>query len=71
MDSNLIKQKIAKLVEDFKVNHSKYKHSSEADVETKLIEPLFEALGWDKSDFVKQEKVRRGEGRGRADYALS
>ena len=42
---------------------------SEADVETKLIEPFFQLLGWNADDFSKRPHVhRRGDEGGIADY---
>ena len=70
MEIEKIKPKIQTLIDDFKANYSKYKQGSEADTETKLIEPLFEALGWLKSDYNKRESARRGDKRGIADYAF-
>ena len=64
-------QNLKILVEDFKANRDKYKSLSEADIETKLVEELFiGVLGWSKNDFEKQQNVRRGDKRGRADYAF-
>ena len=71
MDEKQIKQKLQELVEDFKSRYSYYKSLSEPDIETKLIYELFvNILGWDRNDFRQQEKVRRGEKRGRADYGF-
>ena len=71
MDNETAKQNVLKLINDFRANYSKYKASSEADIETKLVEELFvNVLGWSKSDFEKQPNVRRGDKRGRADYAF-
>ncbi len=65
------KEDIKELVNDFRNNYQNYKKLAESDVETKLVEELFiKILGWDKKDFIKQEKVRRGEKGGRADYAF-
>ncbi len=65
------KEKVKRLVEDFRSNYSHYKKLAESDVETKLVEELFiNILGWTKNDFFKQENVRRGEKRGRADYTF-
>ncbi len=65
------KEDIKRLVEDFRSNYSHYKKLAESDVETKLVEELFiNILGWNKNDFFKQENVRRGEKRGRADYTF-
>ncbi|MBU2640034.1 MAG: N-6 DNA methylase [Nanoarchaeota archaeon] len=71
MNENQIKKDIQELVNDFKSRYSYYKSLSEPDIETKLIYELFvNILGWDKNDFRQQEKVRRGEKRGRADYGF-
>jgi len=70
MDQERAKEKIKELVEEFKSNYQKYKNGSEPDTETQLVEPLFNLLGWDKSDFIKQARVHRGDKRGRADYAF-
>jgi hypothetical protein len=64
------KKKIVELIEDFKINRSRFKKEAEANTETKLVEPLFEILGWTKNDFVKQEKFFRGKKTGLADYAF-
>ncbi len=64
------KKLILSLVDDFKANYPHYRKLSEADTETKLIEPLFSALGWSRSDFIKREKVRRGQKLGFADYTF-
>ena len=64
------KNKIKELIDDFKTNYQTYKIGSEADTETKLIEPLFKILGWEKDDFYKQESVSRAGKKGRADYAF-
>ena len=64
------KKQIQLLVDDFKANYQKYKKELEANTETKLVEPLFEILGWTKKDFVKQEKAHRGIKTGHADYAF-
>ena len=70
MDKEKAKTEIKKLIEEFKVNYQKYKRELEANTETKLIEPLFQILGWTKNDFVKREKSHRGERLGFADYAF-
>ena len=64
------KEEIKKLIDDFKANYQKYKKELEANTETKLVEPLFEILGWTNKDFVKQEKAHRGTKTGHADYAF-
>lgn len=70
MDKEKAKVEIKKLIDDFKSNYQKYKKELEANTETKLIEPLFQILGWTKNDFVKREKAHRGIRSGFADYAF-
>ena len=70
VDKDKIKEKLKEIIEDFRVNYAQHKKELEANTETKLIEPLFECLGWAKEDFVKQEKARRGRRAGHADYAF-
>ena len=70
MDKNKAKEDIKNLIDDFKQNYQKYKKELEANTETKLIEPLFQILGWTKNDFIKREKAHRGEKSGFADYAF-
>ena len=65
-----IKIKLQNLINDFKDHYDQYKKELEANTETKLVEPLFELLGWTKKDFVKQEKARRETRLGHADYAF-
>src|SRR3989344_5819323 len=65
------KEKLKNLVKDFKNNLDYYKKLSEADVEDKLVNELFvNILGWDKKDYEKRAKVRRGDKGGSADYAF-
>lgn len=70
MDKEQAKQEIKKLIDGFKANYQIHKKELEANTETKLVEPLFEILGWTKKDFVKQEKAHRGTKTGHADYAF-
>lgn len=70
MDKNKAKEEIKNLIDDFKQNYQKYKKELEANTETKLVEPLFQILGWSKNDFIKREKAHRGEKSGFADYAF-
>lgn len=70
LDKEESKKKIAEVIDDFKEHYQKYRHELEANTETKLVEPLFEALGWTKNDFVKQEKAQREHKSGHADYAF-
>ena len=70
MDKEKAKQEIKKLIDDFRFNYQRYKKELEANTETKLVEPLFQILGWAKNDFIKREKAHRGEKSGFADYAF-
>jgi type I restriction-modification system DNA methylase subunit len=70
MDREKAKLKIKELIDYFRLNYQKHRSELEANTETKLIEPLFEILGWTKDDFVKREKAYRGVNRGFADYAF-
>ncbi|MBI3035055.1 hypothetical protein HYY71_01925 [Candidatus Woesearchaeota archaeon] len=70
MDKNKAKEEIKNLIDEFKQNYQKYKKELEANTETKLVEPLFQILGWTKNDFIKREKAHRGEKSGFADYAF-
>src|SRR3989344_6299946 len=70
LNQEQLKEKLNQLINDFKANYQDYKKELEANTETKLVEPLFELLGWTKKDFVKQQEARRGEKRGHADYAF-
>ena len=62
--------KIKEIIINFKSNYQRYKSEAEANTETKLIEPLFEAIGWNKNDFVKRDRARREGKRGIADYSF-
>ncbi|MFZ3077999.1 MAG: TaqI-like C-terminal specificity domain-containing protein [Candidatus Aenigmatarchaeota archaeon] len=66
------KQRVKELVEDFEKKMEYYSNpkTDEGNIETKLLEPLFYALGWAKDDFEKREKMQRKEGRGISDYAF-
>jgi methylase of polypeptide subunit release factors len=70
MDEEQAKKKVHNLVDDFRINYQKHSKEYEANTETKLIEPLFAALGWSTKDFDKREKAHRGEKSGFADYAF-
>lgn len=71
MNKEKAKEEIIKLVKDFKNNLAYYKQLSEADVEDKLVNELFvNILGWDKKDYEKRVKARRGDKGGSADYAF-
>jgi len=64
------KEEIKRIIDDFKANYRQHREELEANTETKLVEPLFAALGWTKDDFVKREKTYRGKKAGFADYAF-
>src|SRR3989344_9505807 len=70
LNESHLKVELQKLVNDFRANYKDDKSQLEANTETKLIEPLFELLGWSKKDFVKQVKAKREEKEGHADYAF-
>ncbi|MBM3233895.1 hypothetical protein FJZ19_02250 [Candidatus Pacearchaeota archaeon] len=61
------KEKIAKLVKEFSEIHKAHLDSMpEEDIKFQFIEPLFEALGWERKDISKEKRVLKG----RADYIL-
>ena len=61
------KEKIKKLVQEFKdIPKSHLDSMPEEKIKFLFIEPLLEALGWEKKDIEKEERVLRG----RADYIL-
>ncbi len=66
----MIVEDLRKFVEEFRSNYAQHRRELEANTETKLIEPLFELLGWSKKDFVKREQAHRGTKKGFADYAF-
>src|SRR3989344_3763085 len=70
MDIEIVKKGIQSLINDFRANYNQYKHELEANTETKLVEPLFALLGWNKNDFTKRETTRRGKNLGFGDYAF-
>jgi predicted type IV restriction endonuclease len=61
------KEEIEKLVEKFQ-SYPKEKLDSmpEEQIKFRFIEPLFEALGWEREDIEKEKRVLKG----RADYIL-
>ncbi len=61
------KQEVRKLMETFSnIPSEELNKKSEADIKSKFIEPLFEALGWKKDDMELEARVLKG----RADYIL-
>lgn len=57
------KQKVEQLVNEYDSNEDYYMETDEANIETKLIEPLFESLGWTKKDFEKRQKLTSKTGK--------
>ncbi len=68
VNTEKIKAELKTIINDFKENYTFHKGHSEANTETRLVEPLFKALGWTEKDWTKQEQVHRGKKQGRADY---
>jgi predicted type IV restriction endonuclease len=67
MDKETAKQKISKLVEEFKtIGDDELDKKPEEQIKFEFIEPLLEALGWKKQDIEKEARVLKG----RADYIL-
>ncbi|MBU4245836.1 MAG: N-6 DNA methylase, partial [Nanoarchaeota archaeon] len=61
------KREVAKLVTSFsKIPVEELNKKSEPDIKSKFIEPLLEALGWQKDDMELEARVLKG----RADYIL-
>ncbi len=67
MDKGTAKQEVAKLVEKFlSIPKSEFDDMKEEQIKFRFIEPLLEALGWERDDIFKEERVLKG----RADYIL-
>ncbi len=68
MDKETAKQEVRKLVEEFKeYPKEEINKKSENQIKSELIDPLFEALGWDmRKDAEREERVLKK----RADYIL-
>lgn len=71
------KQEVKKLIEFYNSNKDSFKESSEADIRIKLIDRLFEVLGWDVwgrkigSEVTREETVKMKESKKKkADYAF-
>jgi len=61
------KEKLKELVKDFsEIPKSHLDSMPEEDIKFQFIEPLFEALGWERKDIQKEARVLKG----RADYIL-
>jgi len=70
IDKEAITQKLTKLVKDFRANYSQHVKELESNTETKLVEKLFEILGWTSDDFEKTAHSRRDMKAGFPDYAF-
>ena len=70
IDQDKAKARIQDIVNGFRSNYQTHKQELEANTETKLVEPLFKALGWSDQDIEKQAKAQRGSRSGHADYAF-
>jgi tRNA1(Val) A37 N6-methylase TrmN6 len=67
MDKEIAKQEVAKLVTKFlSIPKNELDDMKEEQIKFRFIEPLFEALGWEREDIFKEERVLKG----RADYIL-
>lgn len=61
------KMEVRKLIEFYNSNKDSFKESSEADIRIKLIDRLFEILGWDVwgrktgSEVTREETVKMKE----------
>ncbi|MEK6935181.1 MAG: type I restriction enzyme HsdR N-terminal domain-containing protein, partial [Nanoarchaeota archaeon] len=67
MNKEIAKEKIKKLVEEFReLPKSTLDAMPEEQIKFIFIEPLFEALGWEKKNIEKEKRVLKG----RADYIL-
>jgi adenine-specific DNA-methyltransferase len=62
MDKEKAKEEIKKLVEEFLKHEEKYRKMSETDTRIKLIDPLFQSLGWDVSGKTIPDEVIREVG---------
>jgi len=67
MDKETAKQEAEKIVKKFQsYPKDELDSMSEDQIKTWFIEPLFEALGWERYDMFKEERILKG----RADYIL-
>src|SRR3989344_8309273 len=67
MDKEEAKEKIKALVKDFSEIPKQHLDSMpEEDIKFQFIEPLFEALGWERKEISKETRILKG----RADYIL-
>ena len=67
MDKGEAKKEIEKIVGKFlAVPKEELDRMKEEQIKFRFIEPLFEALGWEKEDINKEERILKG----RADYIL-
>ncbi|MFH1585170.1 MAG: hypothetical protein ABIB79_00200 [archaeon] len=67
MDKETAKLEVEEIVKKFLVIPKKERDGmKEEQIKFRFIEPLLEALGWEKEDINKEERVLKG----RADYIL-
>lgn len=67
MDKEKAKQEVEKIVKKFlSTSKSELDEMPEEQIKFRFIEPLFEALGWEREDIFKEKKILKG----RADYIL-
>ena len=67
MNKEIAKQEVEKIVNKFlAIPKSELDGMKEEQIKFRFIEPLFEALGWEKEDINKEERVLKK----RADYIL-
>ena len=67
MDKEIAKQEVEKIVNKFlAISKSELDEMPEEQIKFRFIEPLFEALGWEREDIFKEKRILKG----RADYIL-
>jgi len=67
MDKETAKQEVERIVNQFlAIPKSELDEMPEEQIKFRFIEPLFEALGWEREDIEKEKRVLKG----RADYIL-
>ncbi len=67
MDKETAKQEVEKIAQKFlSVSKEELDEMPEEQIKFRFIEPLFEALGWEREDIFKEKRILKG----RADYIL-
>ena len=67
MDKEEAKEEVEKIVKKFlAIPKEELDDMPEEQIKFRFIEPLFEALGWEKEDIYKEKRILKG----RADYIL-